>query len=233
MPVTETRPEPSAGVLVLACGDAASARSTALLPPEVPAELVELPAIPDRTVVDPALRALADRRLIIAGGDDDLAEVVLRLLRTERLAVPLGYLPTASDSAVGRLWGLPTDPAAAAAVACLGELDRVPLIRDDNGGVLLGLGTVGPLRGVVYCDDATVLRGQARRLEVSPDPGGGLTVTLRRGPLRRPTRFRGRAVQIGSLPVTPVHDGVRHPRPVTRWTWYRHTEDLRVALRRG
>jgi hypothetical protein len=23
-------------------------------------------------------------------------------------------------------------------------------------------------------------------------------------------------------------DGVPHPRPVTRWTWYRHTEDLRA-----
>jgi len=25
-----------------------------------------------------------------------------------------------------------------------------------------------------------------------------------------------------------VHDGVPHPRPATRWTWYRHTEDLRA-----
>jgi hypothetical protein len=29
--------------------------------------------------------------------------------------------------------------------------------------------------------------------------------------------------------VHPVKDGEQHPRPMTKWTWYRHTEDLRVA----
>ena len=35
----------------------------------------------------------------------------------------------------------------------------------------------------------------------------------------------GRAVQVGCLPATVVHDGVAHPRPVTRWAWYRHVAD--------
>ena len=35
----------------------------------------------------------------------------------------------------------------------------------------------------------------------------------------------GRAVQVGCLPATLVHDGVAHPRPVTRWAWYRHVAD--------
>ncbi len=35
----------------------------------------------------------------------------------------------------------------------------------------------------------------------------------------------GRAVQVGCLPATLVHDGVTHPRPVTRWAWYRHVAD--------
>ena len=35
----------------------------------------------------------------------------------------------------------------------------------------------------------------------------------------------GRAVQVGCLPATLVHDGVVHPRPVTRWAWYRHVAD--------
>jgi hypothetical protein len=29
-----------------------------------------------------------------------------------------------------------------------------------------------------------------------------------------------------------VCDGVAHPRPVRRWTWYRHTADLRLVRAR-
>jgi hypothetical protein len=39
----------------------------------------------------------------------------------------------------------------------------------------------------------------------------------------------GRAVQVGCLDAQVVSDGVAHPRPVTRWTWYRHTEPLRLV----
>jgi hypothetical protein len=49
-----------------------------------------------------------------------------------------------------------------------------------------------------------------------------------RGRPRRPETFRGRAFQIGCEPATAEHDGITHPRPVRRWTWYRHTEDLRA-----
>jgi hypothetical protein len=35
----------------------------------------------------------------------------------------------------------------------------------------------------------------------------------------------GRAVQVGCRPATLVRDGVVHPRPVTRWAWYRHVAD--------
>jgi hypothetical protein len=35
----------------------------------------------------------------------------------------------------------------------------------------------------------------------------------------------GRAVQVGGEALTVVNDGVAHPRPLARWTWYRHTAD--------
>jgi hypothetical protein len=197
---------------------------------------VAVGATPGRDELDPLLAppspASAPTRLVVAGTDADLAAVVLRLLRTERLAeVAVAYLPSDPDSAVADVWGLPTDASAAATLARYGEPDRVPLVRDDNGGVLLGRGELRPLRGVVYCDDQLVLRGQASRLVVTPSAPAGVDVrAVRLGVLgRRTNAALGRAVQIGCLATAVVVDGVPHPRPVTRWTWYKHTEDLRLV----
>jgi hypothetical protein len=95
------------------------------------------------------------------------------------------------------------------------------------------MGRVGPTRGVGYCDDTTALRGRASAIEVTPDPDGGLGLivrVIRRGILgKRVSSFKGRAFQLGTLPIQPVKDGETHPRPTSKWTWYRHTSDLRVA----
>ena len=187
---------------------------------------------PGKPQVDPLLADLADRRLIVSGTDADLAAVVLRLLRTERLTIPVGYLPAESKSTIAALWGIPVDYEAALTLALNGEPKPRPLIRDDSGGVLLGMGRIGPVRGVGYCDDQQVLRGQASRIQVTPDPKGGLGLVVeisRRGLLRnRVSTTTGRAFQLGCLPTAPRCDGVTHPRPVNRWTWYRHTEDLQL-----
>lgn len=171
-------------------------------------------------------------RLVVAGTDADLAAVVLRLLRTERLAdVAVAYLPADNDSAVAAIWSLPTDPARAADLAIRGEPDPVPLVRDDSGGVLLGRGELAPMRGVVWCDDQLVLRGQASRLEVTPAaPDGVAARAARIGVLGlRSASAVGRAVQVGCVSAHVTSDGVPHDRPVTRWTWYRHTEPLRLV----
>jgi hypothetical protein len=195
-------------------------------------EVHRVPA-PGRTEIDPLLAALDGRRLAVCGTDADLAAVVLRLLRTERLDdVPVAYLPAGDYSAAAALWGLPTDPRRALDLALRGEPHRVPLVRDDAGGVLVGLGVLAPVRGAAYCDDEQVLRGQARRFAVTPDPtgGAGLVVrVVRRGLLGRVRTAYGRAAALACLPTLPVCDGVPHPRPVSRWTWYRHTEDLRLV----
>jgi hypothetical protein len=200
------------------------------LPLDAVVPVHDVAARPGRAELAPLLDDAT--RLLVAGTDADLAAVVLRLLRGERLAeVAVAYLPSAPDSAVADVWGLPTDPVRAAALARHGEPDRVPLVRDDAGGVLLGRGELRPVRGVVWCDEQLVLRGQASRLVVTPAAPVGVEVrAVRRGPIgRRVHAALGRAVQVGCLATRLVHDGVPHERPVTRWTWYKHTEDLRLV----
>ena len=222
MSVTE-----DAGVrgLVLACGPHSPNF------PEVDGLRVErVPATPGKADVD---RLLGESdHFIVAGTDADLAAVVLRLLRKEQLSgVSVGFVPSSPDSAVASIWRLPTQPLRALALALRGEVDPVPLIRDDAGGVLVGRGTIGTVRGVAYCDEQVALRGPARAIEVEPDTGGpGLAVKVVKGAFfKRPVDFSARAFQLGCLPTRPVSDGVASPRAVSKWTWYRHTEDLRLV----
>jgi hypothetical protein len=217
-------------LMLLACPDAR-------LPDHgIPRPLARLPARPGRADLDPLLDEHDPRRIAVAGTDADLAAVLLRLLRTERLDVELAYLP-AADSPATRAWGLPTGAAAVELATC-GTAGPVPLVRDDGGGVLVGRGEVRDLTGECYCDETLVLRGRARRLVVVPgpegiavragwsgrDPDGGLRPvppTAARGH----GSARGRAVQVGGRPATVLEDGVAHPRPLPRRAWYRHTAD--------
>lgn len=220
------------GALVLACGDATGHRGFTALTERDEVEVRKVAATPGRDEVDPLLTGLSGRRLVVIGTDADLAAVTRRLLRKELLAdVLVGFVPT-SPSQVARLWGLPGDPVS---VALGGAARPIPLIRDDAGGVLVGLGRITRLRGEAYCDDTLVLRGQVNAVEVTPDPAGGLGLIVRVSDRRllrtRTSEFRGRAFQFGgSLPVLPIKDGETHARPASRWTWYRHTVDL-LAIR--
>jgi hypothetical protein len=217
-------------LLLLACSDAALPDNGSGHP------VLRLPARPGREDLDPLLVEHAPRRVAVAGTDADLAAVLLRLLRTERLDVEVAYLPAADSPAV-RAWGLPTG-ADAAELAATGVARAVPLTRDDSGGVLVGRGEVRDLTGECYCDETLVLRGSARRLVVVPGPDGiavragwtgrapdgGLRPVPAAAPRGRGSA-RGRAVQVGGRPATVVADGVAHPRPLERRTWYRHTAD--------
>lgn len=201
---------------------------------------------PGKAEVD-ALLPDGPGRVVVEGTDADLAAVVLRLLRKNRIAdLAVGYVPVAESPAT-RLWGLPVGPEARR-LAFEGEARPAALVRDDSGGLLIASGRVEPITGQVYCDDQRVLHGPARSLEISPDPeatplpeptadpmsanldpaADGLRVTtVRRGLLRtRREVTRGRAVQAGFREATVLRDGVAHPRPVGKWAWYRHTEDL-------
>jgi hypothetical protein len=205
--------------LVLACGAAV---------PEVPGPVERVSSRPGKDEVDPLLSA-NPAAVIVVGTDADLAAVVLRLLRKGKLAeTPVGFVPAGPGSAVARRWHLPVDPARALAVAFEGEAAAVPLVRDDSGGVLVGMGRLEAVDGVAYCDDTVAFRGKVRSVEVWPDQVAGLAVRVRSGLLARPRTFTARAFQLGCAPTRPAYDGVPHPRAVERWTWYRHTEDLRL-----
>ncbi|MEJ2888691.1 hypothetical protein [Actinomycetospora aeridis] len=214
---------------VVTCGDAALARWH---PAERGLDAVDLPALPARGDVDPVLDDLPPgSRLVVAGDDAAVAAVLVRVLRRERLDLEVAVLP-ASGSAVAEVWGLPVDPPGALALARGGSARPAPLVRDDHGGLVVGRHTAGPLHGEVYCDEHRVLRGDAAELVVLPDPAAGVRVTVtgprRLGGLRagRTTTTAGRAVQLGCRPaVTVVRDGVPGDRPVSRRSWYRHTED--------
>jgi hypothetical protein len=218
-----------AGPVLLTCGDPSphhGSRALAALP------TVVLPPRPGRAELDPVLRDLAAPRVVVAGTDADLAAVLLRLLRCERLDVEIAFLPR-GRSAAARAWGLPRNPTT---LALDGAAAPVPLIRDDAGGVLVGRAAVR-LRGEAYCDETLVLRGPGH-VVVEPGSPGVAVRASRTG--RRPDGRRravsprapagrgsalGRAVQLGGEAFTPVLDEVAHPRAVTRWAWYRHTAD--------
>src|SRR5829696_2042488 len=139
-----------ADALVLACENGTP--SVAGWPAaEAGVEVARVPSRPGREAVDPVLDRLGDRRLVVAGTDADLAAVALRLLRTERLATVLvGFVPVTPaerPSAAAATFALPAAPDRALRLALLGEVDPVPLIRDDAGGVLVGLGLLRRLRG--------------------------------------------------------------------------------------
>lgn len=215
------------GALILGCGSAVTSGDWRKLASSTASEPHEIPATPSRNDVDPLLKADGIERLVVHGTDADLAAVVLRLMRIERVTeLPVGYVPVdRKQSAVARLWGL---PARTVDTALTGSVRPFPLVRDDAGGVLVGLGVLPAVRGTVYCDDTVALRGAADRIEVVPHADEGVEVTVaRRGLVRSRTAvFTGRAVQFGVDAAVPVRDGVEYPRAMTRWTWYRHTEDL-------
>lgn len=154
----------------------------------------------------------AHRRVIVVGSDADLAAVLTRLLRADRLDVEVGHVR-------GR-WG--------ARRAVDGTAERVPLIRDETGTVVVGAAEWrgDPLQGEAVVDDTVLFDGEVAGIRIEPTPTmPGLRATV----LGKRRWHTGRAAQLGTPGATVVRDGVPAPRPVRRSTFYRHTEGwLRV-----
>jgi hypothetical protein len=178
-------------VVLLTCSDDGQTQQfgTHTSRPVAGVPVVALPARPDRTLIDPVLAEHEPQRVLVAGTDADLAAVLARLLRTDRLGVELAYLPSAR-SAAAAAWGLPTGESALH-LALTGAASPVPLVRDDAGGVLVGRAEIRDLAGECYCDSVLVLRGTARRLVVTPGPAG---IAVRAGWTGRTPDGRERAV---------------------------------------
>jgi hypothetical protein len=106
-----------------------------------------------------------------------------------------------------------------------------------RGGARRLVVTPWPAAAPIPLDPAAPAQGTAPAVGEPAPPAvavrAGLTGGLPDGRLRAvPATARagrgcgvGRAVQVGCLPATLVHDGVAHPRPVTRCAWYRHVAD--------
>ncbi|MCW4351861.1 hypothetical protein ONR57_00925 [Hoyosella sp. YIM 151337] len=213
-------------IVVLACGEV-----------PVPANLSALPhhaldTVPGRAAIDPLIADAS--RFIVAGNDAAFAAVVTRLMRRERLDVEVAYVAPRRTPATRR-YGLPIGTRAAA-LALTGEAHKLPLIRDDAGIALVGQASVsGPhgaeLFGEAYVDDTRLFLGEIAGVEIHPTAEmPGLRACVVRNRLMRRRWVAGRAIQMGAHELALVRDGVPHPRIVTRSTFYRHTEALRLVL---
>lgn len=213
---------------VLTCGGAVVPDSLRSLPRST------VGSRPGKAEVDPLVTGAT--RLIVVGGannpDADLAAVLTRLMRTERLDVELAYVAAAPTPAT-RLWGLPTGQDAAR-LALAGAAHPLPLVRDDTGQALVGRASLSgpegaPITGETYVDSTLLFSGDTPEVLIEPtrqDPG------VRAGLTRR-WRMRwtpGRAIQTGSTGLVLVRDGTPHERVVTRSTFYRHTADWLLVL---
>lgn len=177
--------------------------------------------------LDPRLGAGS---LLVSCDVPGLHAVLLRLIRRELVVTTsIGWVPDA-DRASRELagWlGLPARPTVAAQVAARGAPREVRLVRDDHGGLLLHRGRLAPWQGrrfggQAWHDDQRVADGPLRRITVRPDYAAdcAVLVEVATPDLRRARTSRGRSVQTACDEARAAFDGLEHPRPVIRWTWY-------------
>jgi hypothetical protein len=181
----------------------------------VPRPLAELPVSPvaNPTDVDAVLDA---RRLIVLGTHGDLAMVLSRLLRADRLDVEVAH--------VRRPWS--------ARRAGTATARRVPLIRDEAGTVLTNAAlwlppgeTARTVTGEAVVDDTVLFDGAVAGVRIEPTSVlPGLRARVLTGRLRPRRWVTGRAVQLGTTGTVVVRDGVTAARPARRSTFYRNTQ---------
>jgi len=180
----------------------------------LPRALAALPCFQqdEPTGIDTAIQDV--RRVVVVGSDADLAAVLTRLMRAERLDIEVAHVS-------GRR---------GARRAIRGVARRVPLIRDDTATAVVGAALwlpaagSGALRGEAVVDDAVLFDGSVDAVRIEPTMAlPGLRATVLAGPGRRRRWLAGRAVQLGTTGTRVVRDGVEGPREVKRSTFYRHT----------
>ena len=187
----------------------------------------------ERADIDAAIGTY--QRLVVVGADADLAAVLTRLLRSDRLDIEVAYVPSRRTRATS-VYRLPAGRRAARR-ARRGSARRATLIRDETGSVVVGrAGWLPPedgtlLRGEAVVDDTTLFDGEVAAVYVEPTPAmPGLRASVKgrvHGVRRR--WVPGRAVQLGSTGVTVVRDGIPTPRTGRRSTFYRNVEGWLVV----
>jgi hypothetical protein len=181
----------------------------------VPRSLADLPVVAV-TAPEDIDAAAGVRRVVVLGTHADLATVLTRLLRTDRLDVEVGFARHG--------WR--------ARRASTGTARRVPLIRDETGTVLVHAAfwlppddTVRTIAGEAVVDDALLFDGEVTAVRIEPIAAlPGLRASVLTGRMRPRGWVTGRAAQLGTTGATVVRDGVAGPRTVRRSTFYRHTQ---------
>ncbi|CAN5876989.1 hypothetical protein BH09ACT7_BH09ACT7_57850 [soil metagenome] len=199
-----------ANAVVLCFGGRRPARALAGLPSIEIADGAEI----DNAIADAA-------RVIVVGSAADLAAVLTRLLRTDRLDVEVACVRRRRD----------------ARKAVSGVAQRIPLIRDETGQVIVGpshwlpAGGAGAVTGEGLVDDTVLFDGDSPGVRIEPIPTvPGLRAAVLGPRLRRRRWVAGRAAQLGTTGALVVRDGIPAPRPVRRSTFYRNVEGwLRVS----
>ncbi|OBK16469.1 peptidase M50 [Mycobacterium asiaticum] len=203
--------ETASGVAVLLFGEASLPRPLGGLP-TVSHDLADVPG--------------PYRRLVVVGSDSDLAAVLTRLLRSDRLDVEVAYVPPRRTRAT-RTYRLPSGLRAARR-ARRGSAHRVPLIRDETGTAIVGRAAWLPaddsrsIHGEAVVDDTVLFDGDVAAVWIEPTSAlPGLRAALAR---RWPRWVSGRAAQLGTTGAAVVRDGVALARPVRRSSFYRNVE---------
>ena len=210
-----TAREASGDVVALVFGDRRTPRALAdLTALQVPPD--GAPTIPDGTV-----------RIIVVGDHADLSATLARLLRDDRLDVEVGFVPPLTRGGLG-----------AARRARDGVAQRVPLIRDETGAVIVRSARWLPsggdaITGEAVVDDTVLFDGQSAGVVIEPLAGmPGLRARALGAGRSGPGRgwVAGRAAQLGSTGVLVERDGVAAARPARRSAFYRHIQGwLRVG----
>ena len=189
---------------------------------------------PTRDEVRAALRTVSADGVLVAGTAATLNVVVDGLRRAGALQAPVGFLPAVPAKGVpAHIVNATFDlaerfalPGGVAATLAAGPV-RLPLARNDIGGVLLGQcyferSRLARFGAQTYHDDQLITDGPIRGLAVLPEYGAELTlraiVTPPSGRKRTTTTF-GRAIQVACDPVQMWVDG-RNAGEVEGRTWY-------------
>jgi hypothetical protein len=156
------------------------------------------------------------RRVVVVGSPADLAAVLTRLLRADRLDVEVAHVRWPWHARRARS----------------GTAARIPLIRDETGQVITKAAYWLPpddgtttIRGEATVDDVLLFSGDIAGVRIEPIATmPGLRAAALSSRMRPKRWVAGRAAQLGAQAALVVRDGVRAQRPVRRSAFYRHTQ---------
>jgi hypothetical protein len=181
-----------------------------------PRGLTAVPAVVVDGAADIDEATATARRVIVVGSAANLASVLTRLLKTDRLGVEVAHASRWLPS--GRM--------------VTGTAQRIPLIRDETGTVVAGAARWLPvpgastIHGEAVVDDTVLFDGETTEVQIEPLP----TMPGLRARVAGGRWVAGRAAQLGTTGAVVLRDGVPVPRPARRSTFYRHTQGwLRVG----